>query len=209
MTDNVNSTNPHANRMALVLIFAIPVLVILASTLLYYLADSRVVNLGAVNRGQLITPPIEISGFGLLDSSGQPLDYSQPEPRWTYMMFGGARCEGTCERILYLTGQTHKLLGKKINQVQRMYVSVDGEVDASLQQLIDQQQQGLHLAYADGETVKNLLAGLDVDPLADESFFLVDPRGWVMMYYVASDSEPLTLSNLSKDMIKDIKRLIP
>jgi hypothetical protein len=30
-----------------------------------------------------------------------------------------------------------------------------------------------------------------------------------MMYYVAEDSGQLTLSQLSKDMIKDIKRLIP
>ena len=209
MTQTPTAKSPHANRIALVLIFAIPVAVILASTLLYYLADSRVVDLGTANRGQLITPPVEIATLKLRDGSGQPLDYSQPKPRWSYLMFGGKRCEAMCERMLFLTGQTHKLLGKKIDKVQRLYVGFDGDVDDKLQQVIDEQSRSLRLAYANRDDVKAALSGLGVNPLADNFVFLVDPGGWVMMYYVAEDTGQLTLSQLSKDMIKDIKRLIP
>jgi cytochrome oxidase Cu insertion factor (SCO1/SenC/PrrC family) len=209
MTQTPTAKPPHGNRIALVLIFAIPVVVILASTFLYYLADSKVVDLGTANRGQLITPPLEIATLKLRDGSGQPLDYSQPKPRWSYLMFGGKRCEGMCERILFLTGQTHKLLGKKIDKVQRIYVGLDGDVDESLQQVIDEQSRSLKLAYADRDAVTKALSKLDSNPLADNALFLVDPDGWLMMYYVAENTGQLTLSQLSKDMIKDIKRLIP
>ena len=209
MTQTPTAKPPHANRIALVLIFAIPVVVILASTLLYYLADSKAVDLGTANRGQLITPPVEIATLKLRDSSDQLLDYSQPKPRWSYLMFGGASCEGMCERMLFLSGQTHKLMGKKVDKVQRIYIGLDGEVDQSLQQLIDQQSRSLKLAYTDRDVVTKALSKLDVNPFADNVLFLVDPQGWVMMYYVAEDSGQLTLSQLSKDMIKDIKRLIP
>ena len=209
MTQTPTAKSPHANRIALVLIFAIPVAVILGSTLLYYLADSRAIDLGTANRGQLITPPVKIATLKLRDSSDQPLDYSQPKPRWSYLMFGDRRCEDMCERMLFLTGQTHKLLGKKIDKVQRIYVGLDGEVDESLQLLIDEQSRSLKLAYADRDAVTKALSKLEVNPLADNILFLVDPGGWVMMYYVAENTGQLTLSQLSKDMIKDIKRLIP
>jgi cytochrome oxidase Cu insertion factor (SCO1/SenC/PrrC family) len=209
MTQPPTAKSPNANRISLVLIFAIPVAVILASTLLYYLADSKVVDLGTANRGELITPPVEIATLKLRDSSDQPLDYSQPKPRWAYLMFGGTRCEGMCERMLFLTGQTHKLLGKRIDKVQRIYVGLDGDVDESLQQVIDEQSKSLKLAYADRDAVTKALSKLDGNPLADNVLFLVDPDGWLMMYYVAENTGQLTLSQLSKDMIKDIKRLIP
>ena len=209
MTQSPTAKSPHTNRIALVLIFAIPVAVILGSTALYYLADSKVVDLGTANRGQLITPPVKIDALHLRDNSDQPLDYSQPEPRWSYLILGGARCEGMCERMLFLTGQTHKLMGKNINKVQRIYVGLGGNVDESLQQVITEQGKSLKLAYADKEAVAKALSNLAINPLADNLVFLVDPRGWVMMYYVAENSRQLTLSQLSKDMIKDIKRLIP
>lgn len=204
-----NTIETNRNRFTLILVFAVPVVVLLASTLLYFLADARVVELGEANRGTLIAPPVQLAELNLVDANGQALDYSQPEPRWSYMVFGGASCDNLCERALFVIGQTHKLLGKKTNRVQQFYVSTERAIEPALRALMDQQHPDLRLAYGAPETIMEQLAAPGLDPLSEQVFFLVDPRGWVMMYYSVGDSSQETLSLLSKDMIKDVKRLIP
>jgi cytochrome oxidase Cu insertion factor (SCO1/SenC/PrrC family) len=168
-----------------------------------------VVELGAASHGTLMSPPVQISELALSDASGEPLDYSQPEPRWSYLVLGGAKCDGLCERTLYVTGQTHKLLGKKYNRVQRFYVSTEAELNPELQQLIEEQHEKLRVAYGDSDVISKALGGQGLDPLSDQVFFMVDPRGWVMMYYTLSGTSQQALGDLSKDMIKDVKRLMP
>lgn len=209
MTDTNKQANTLSRRLPLILIFLIPVVVILSSTVLYYLADSKMIALGEANRGELIVPPLQLSGIKLFDAAGGEIDYSQPEPRWTLMKVGGASCRAKCERVLFVTGQTYKLLGKRINQVQRFYVSTEGPLSDTTRQLVAEQHRGLRVAFAQRTDIEKLLSDVAVDPLDDSVFFLVDPRGWVMMYYVLPDDSQQTLSQLSKDIIKDIKRLIP
>ncbi len=209
MKDASNKAAGNNNRLALVLIFAIPVLIILSSTALYYLAEHKVLDLGEVSRGELITPPLPIAQLQLVDGEGQALAYELPEPLWTYVIFGDADCEQLCERVLYVTGQTHKLLGRKVNDLQRIYVNTGGEPGPALQVRLEGEHKNLRVVNGDREEISLALANLEIDPMADTVFFLVDPRGWMMMYYVLADDRQQTLSQLSKDMIKDLKRLIP
>lgn len=60
----------------------------------------------------------------------------------------------------------------------------------------------------DGEAFLGNLKNLDINPFDASTFYVVDPMGWVMMYYRAADMEQLTLTTLGKDVLKDMGRLI-
>jgi len=62
--------------------------------------------------------------------------------------------------------------------------------------------------YADGTAFLSNLKNLEIDPFDPRAFYVVDPLGWVMMYYRAGDTEQQTLTTLGKDVLKDMGRLI-
>jgi hypothetical protein len=61
---------------------------------------------------------------------------------------------------------------------------------------------------ADGAAFLRHLKNLEINPFESSPFWVVDPLGWVMMYYRAADLEQLTLTSLGKDVLKDMGRLI-
>ncbi len=54
----VDQEQTKKNRKVILGIFGIPALVLILSSLLYYLVESSVVDLGTVNNGELVVPPL-------------------------------------------------------------------------------------------------------------------------------------------------------
>ena len=219
----------RSNRLTLLLIIGIPILIILLSSLMYWLAENRVVALDTVNNGTLITPPLQIDEIPLHDRFGNNIRYQQLDPVWTLLVVGDGGCDSRCEQLLYLTRQTHIASGKLMNDIRRAYLALDTEPVTDSRSLIWAEDSDRHLDVAEqpakaGAFVKSnsellqwrvnrsdwlaLFADSAVDPLAENTVFLVDRRGWVMMHYQAADLETMTLSVLSKGIIKDMKRLL-
>lgn len=190
------------------LIVGIPVLVIGASSLLYFLADRGVVDMGTVNRGQLIDPPVQIAEIDPVRAGGEPLLFNQPDSQWNFLVVGDRDCAGACERMLYLTRQTHIALGKKMNRVGRIYLNVDGGGNRAFSALMEAEHGDMVSAHADAQDWKALLAQRDLRPLAPNQFFVVDPKGWVMMVYTAESLDEEAINALGKDVLKDMKRLL-
>lgn len=195
-------------RKILLAIIGIPIVIILLSTSLYYMVDTKVVDLGTVNNGTLITPPLRFSELPLLDLNGQAQVYGQPEPKWTYVVFGGAECVDDCERMLYLTRQTHIALAKKMPRVQRLYVSTESSVSEDLQKNIKQHYADSLVATVDKLALQNLFLNSGIDPFQKNSFFVIDHNGWLMMFYQANDLQQQSLNSLGKLVLKDMRRLL-
>lgn len=203
-----SSEQTKKNRKVILGIFGIPALIILLSSGLYYLVDSNVVELGTVNSGELLIPPLEFTKLPLSTISGETFDYSKPEPRWAFVVFGDFNCEHSCERMLYVARQSITALGNKMNNVRLIYVTKNGAISDILQEKFSREYIGMDVVAIDQQSIVELFIGSDLDPLLEKQFFVVDPRGWLMMQYRIETTDQETLNGLGKSVIKDMKRLI-
>lgn len=189
------------NRMTLVLIAGIPLTVILTATWLWVYVINGDLDLlaitGTQNRGTLLSPPQQIDDLQLR-SGGVKFSYSEQEGKWSLLIPGGNYCDSSCEQTLYLTRQIHAALGKGALRVRRYYLVTDGESGEELQQLVAEQHPRLEVLSAAGEDFSSLLAGsqLSASGAAQDVFYVVDPQGWIMMFYTAKNSYKDTLSDM-------------
>lgn len=196
------------NRRVIVGIFAIPLLVFALSTGLYYLVQWKAVELGTVNNGELVIPPLPFADLPLATMDGSAFDYSMPERKWAFVVFGDSDCEGDCERMLYIARQSIVALAKKMDRVRLVYFSQPGAISDTLHHRFEQEYRGLDVITAPPRKLQALFA--DAVPSADQprSLFVVDPHGWLMMSYQVGDTHQQTLNTLGKAVVHDMKRLI-
>lgn len=207
------------NRLVLLLIAGIPVTMILAASWLWYFVvegDLDLVGmLGTANQGTLVQPPRQLDDAALVDSAGLPIKWgdSEQEPRWILVVPSpGSTCNEACERRLYLTRQIHIAMGKEFNRIGRAYVSdtavaetalaVDalsdgGTMPADLDELLARDHRGLRVLGVGSDDFSTLFPELTQNP---ETWYLVDPAGWLMMAYDDSDDY--------RDVISDLKFLL-
>lgn len=217
MSSSSTTTQPDTSgRMTLLLIAGIPVIVILASTWMwYYVASGKldvVGALGTANRGELVQPPRQAMDAGWQNAAGETFVPETP-PRWTMVVpQRGASCDAGCEKRLYEARQIHMALGKELGRVTRLFVSdaplaelalkVDALSDArpvpdSFGEYVVTEQRGMTVWHSAVETFSTMFPEYLSQP---DSWYLMDPNGWVMMRYDASISY--------KDVISDMKFLI-
>ena len=204
MSDIANSNS----KKQLGLILSIPVVVVLFSSILFFLAKENVINFGTVNQGTLIRPPVQLGELHPVRNDGGEFLFDLPESKWVYIIVGGRQCRDACERMLYLTRQTRIALGKKTDRVERVYLALDGPVSASLRDFIESEHDDLTILQADGNAFLKAFEGMEINPRDPQVFYVVDPLGWAMMYYRAADTNQQTLTALGKDVLKDMKRLL-
>lgn len=208
---------PGTGRMTLLLIAGIPVIVILASSWMwYYVASGKldiVGALGTANRGELVQPPRQVTAAAWTGSEGEPLDMAARRPaRWTIVVpQAAAACDERCEARLYATRQIHMALGKEMGRVQRMLLtpaaaplqltaaalSDDRPLPETFAAYLTRDQRGLEVWRGAAEHFAALFPELALQP---DSWYLMDPGGWIMMRYDPSIDY--------KDVISDLKFLI-
>lgn len=203
--ENISAQQKN-NRKVIVAICGIPVIVILLSSLLYYLVNSKGVDLGTVNNGELITPPLLLPS----DLSSLPTETvdGDQEPKWAYMIIGDKHCIDACERMLYVARQSIVALARKMGRVKLVYTNTDSEISEALSQRLDKEYKGIEIHNSSSDLVDDLFSGTAVDPFDAMQFFVVDPRGWLMMRYTVEDTSQETLNVLGKAVVRDMRRLI-
>ncbi|MCB1678146.1 MAG: hypothetical protein KDI16_05635 [Halioglobus sp.] len=205
------------NRMVLLMIAGIPLMVVLASTWLWYFVvrgDLDLVGvLGTANKGNLVQPPRRLDTVALRREGGAPLHVAAAEPQWTMLVpLSGGRCGSACEHSLYLTRQIHVAMGKEFNRLRRYYVgdvpvadsvltvqtlSDGGAAPASLADLLATEHRRLTPLTIDPEDFRVLFAEYIAAP---DTWYLVDPAGWIMMSYTDDTSY--------RDVMADLKFLL-
>ncbi|QIB67619.1 hypothetical protein G3T16_09875 [Kineobactrum salinum] len=203
--------------MVLLLIAGIPVTVILAATWLWWFVvrgDLDLVGmLGTANRGELIQPPRALAQVEFTAARGAVPPWADRDHQWSLLVANsGPDCGPQCEHNLYLTRQIHMAMGKEVPRIRRLYVADRSPMETALAvaELSDQrplpvdfpallatEHRGLSPLQIEAAAFQDLFPE---QLAAADTWYLVDPAGWLMMAYDGDDSY--------KDVISDLKFLL-
>jgi len=172
------------------------------AAVVYNLVESGVINVGSKNEGVLIQPPIQLNGLALTTNVELARDNIWAG-KWSIVVRGGADCDADCLDTLLVTRQIHKRLNKEGNRVQRVYLSTAPALSDELTAHLAAENHYMKIAVVDeiANEETNQLALIELDNvLASASqtvrFFLVDPDGWAMMYYLNEHDGVVILKDL-------------
>lgn len=190
------TTELNKNRLALLLIAGIPVMIILASTWLwYYVASGRldiIGMLGTANQGSLLEPPLALGELAAMDAANQqPASLDSPRAVWRILLPAADGCDESCREMLHYTRQIHTAMGKYQPRIERILLAsspIDPQLAADYPEL-----KVLYTAASSLDRLSAAAAG-------DTAYYVVDPAGWVILGYRA-DAD-------GKDMMADLKFLL-
>ncbi len=198
------NTADNKNRMTLLLIAGVPVMIILASSWLWYFVASGRLDLvellGTSNRGHLLQPPLNLADLQVVDKEG--LDFepgAEDKPQWRIMVPGHSDCDADCWQLLHYTRQMHRAMGKYTARIERVFLGIGMDGSESLNGELQQQYPRLKLLYTPSASFQ---AQLDDRWTASgqPDYYLVDPRGWIILSYQADTD--------GKDLMADLKFLL-
>ncbi len=194
-----------SNRRDLFVIIGTLVLVVAASIALYTATQKGLIDLpallGTKNKGALVNPPLPIAELPLRDANGQSFDYSAESKRWTLLVPVAGDCDDTCTQALYMTRQIDIALGRESNRVRRYLVTTESPLPPALQQLLNEQHADIKVLQASREAFDGYFGRVSVSG-EPPRFYVVDPYGWLMMYYSATHDGHAVLSDL-KFLVKN------
>lgn len=172
-----------SDKVKLLIIMGIPLFVMLAATFVYKTGIG--IPQGTRNLGELVLPPQDITKIEIYKENGEKFDYSKSKLGWKFLIPGRRHCDEACKKVLWTTRQIHIALGRKGSNITRYYLNVDGKNDDDLKDYLAKEHTRLETLYTTEDQLQALLKNTDkpIKPLEDNLFFLVDPHGWVMMYY--------------------------
>ena len=196
------SENIDRNRMTLLLIAGIPVIIILASSWLwYYVASGRLDLVGAIgtaNMGELLDPPVAIAELHAVDAAGRPFEAAGDRPLWRIVLLGGEDCGDPCRHLLYYTRQIHVAMGKYTNRIERVYLAAGTQPGDRPLGGLGEDYPELKVLYTSAPAAEALGRGAG-DGTAP-AYFVMDPNGWIILSYTA-DAD-------GKDIMADLKFLL-
>jgi len=206
MTAAFTPKQVRSSRIKLVLLWAIPIGLMIIAFPIMKLYQSGAYSYSTINKGILIQPHIQLNALTLTTDVTIEEETLWTD-KWSIVVRGGADCDSECLDTLLLTRQTHILLNKEANRVQRIYLSTDPELNAELIEHLATENHYMKLAYVDEPANENtnelILAELDralTSSNEQAQFFIVDPNGWAMMYYLNEHN--------GAAILKDLKRLL-
>jgi cytochrome oxidase Cu insertion factor (SCO1/SenC/PrrC family) len=151
---------------------------------------------GRVNHGVLITPArplplLTLPRLSLALATGAPL-----RGKWSLVYVGSGACGGACRQALYVMRQTRLALDNDMTRVERVFLASG---DCSACELLAREDPGLEVLDAGGGAGTALLREFPA-PGREQSLFVVDPLGNLMMSYdVRGDPHGL---------LEDLKKLL-
>jgi hypothetical protein len=214
------NTTTRNNRLTLLLIAGLPVTMTLLATWLWYYVVSGKVDLvdllGTANQGELLTPPLPLQDYELRGRDGEAVELFPPgNGLWRILIPGRQSCDRDCEQDLYTSRQLRTAMGKYSNRIERIYLARDRGAALGFPAELQQQHPGLKVLYTSGAAASGAVASgavasgavasgedlwnaLDGNRLAGvpTSWFLVDPRGWIMMFYPVGTDGKAVMADL-------------
>jgi cytochrome oxidase Cu insertion factor (SCO1/SenC/PrrC family) len=191
------------NKQKLLLIAGLPLIVMLAATLLFRATQSGDINLvdllGTRNRGDLLSPAQEVAKLDLKDGNGQPMTWATGK-HWTVVVPAFDGCNSNCLETLMTTRQVHLALGRDEERVRRVLLLIDAPLSAESAAIIAKEHPHIVIATTTRASVDVLLSSQPAFAPASTAWYLVDPQGWLMMHYGAS--------HVGKDLLTDLKHLL-
>ena len=161
----------------------------------YYGTDWRPMR--TVNHGELITPARPLPVIQL-----QPAVATEVAPaelfhnKWSLVYIGDGQCDDTCRESLYVMRQTRLSLNNEMDRVERVFLAT---AHCCTQDFLAHEHPGLHVFDASGTAAASLLSVFPVEE-REQSLFIVDPLGNLMMRYDVRQNP--------KGLLQDLKKLL-
>lgn len=188
-------------RWQLLMLILMPIGVVLLATFVFYTGIGM--PQGTHNKGTLLSLPLQLDEMAMQDALGKPYSWKDnPADSWTFLMAHTASCDEACRQKFWEVRQTRTALGKYASHVRRVWLVTEGMIDRDTQQWLQKEHKDMSVVYASQHDWLSLAGKAQdgVRAVGAARFFLVDPRGFVMMYY--------TPENTYKDVITDMKFLL-
>jgi len=191
--------NSRQSFVLLALLFLAPLLI----AWLMMSGGKGLIPKGTTNHGMLVQPVrlLELpAAIRTADDGVLPADYLRG--KWTLIYMGDADCNDTCVQNLYKMRQVRFAQNENIKRVQRLFLLTDTGIPPALGTTL-KNYSGMDVTLLSPVQVEAVAAQLQIDATdvrGAERVYLVDPRGYLMMYY-PPDAAP-------KGMLKDLKKLL-
>ncbi len=182
----------NSGRAIASLIFLTPIIVLISSSALFY---SGYTPEGTVNKGTLLSEPIQLSELNLEVNSG-PLQEEFPG-KWSIVQFVSGDCQENCWETLYSSRQINIRLAKDSSRVVRYLINI-GKNNLSTESLkkISEEYPLLNTGNIESNFVPIPIS----ERLKDSPYILFDPLGNGILIY--DSSLP------SGELLKDIKKVL-
>lgn len=198
----MNDKVARSNKVSLLLILGIPVAGIVLTTIFYMILMENDIRMGTSNSGVLISPPKQINTIEPKLVDGSRYDWLKKEDRWTFMVVGGETCNTACAEQMKLIRQIRLAMGKYMLRMDTLYLNLDGKLAPETAEWLKKEHETTQIFNVNGEDAKRWF--MQDEPKMDlqqpDTFFVIDPAGWVMMYYTPEQNY--------KSVIKDMKFLL-
>lgn len=113
-----HQTNKQTHR-PLFIIIALSILPIILAILFYKI---RYVGAGYTNHGTLLTPPLQLNTFKLIDCQNQHKQWFFEPGKWRLIYLAPQKCDPGCLNNLTQLNQVYRALGKRQNRVQTVAI---------------------------------------------------------------------------------------
>ena len=178
----MNFNRGQKGLLLLALLFFGPVLVaFLLVNNMHWLGDYS-----TKNHGELVEPARPLADVALSTEKNQSFRFSALRGKWIMVYLGHSACGSECADALYKMRQARLVQGEELERIERLYISIDGNPDASLRQVM-QQHVGMGLVRGDKAVIDQLLQqfGSSRQQISRGAagLYLVDPLGNLMMRY--------------------------
>jgi cytochrome oxidase Cu insertion factor (SCO1/SenC/PrrC family) len=154
---------------------------------------------GTANHGRLISPIVSVGVDGLASIDGKAASERTLQGKWSLILFSPGPCIERCLEQLAETAEMQLLLNKDGGRLQRILVVPDNLAVSLSQSEVLATHINLQLMTASPSWRERFSIAGD-QPERSKRVYLVDPQGFLMMFY-ASDAAP-------RLMLKDFKRLL-
>jgi len=193
--------NENSNKKNKIIIIVIVLVFVAPSILSWYVFNHTdfLESRGTSNYGQIITPPVQLENFSLID----PLDAQRTDTlhgKWS-MIYVAESCDDMCMQNVHRMRQIHMGMGKHSLRVQKVLFLIDQDIN-ELSSLF-KNYKGQQIINTNAIDTDNLLEKFnleDADLLRSQRIYISDPLGNLMMSY-PSDTNP-------KGILKDLKKLL-
>jgi hypothetical protein len=162
---------------------------------MYYGTDWRPAR--RVNHGELIAPARPIPATHLppaLTPDTAPTGLFHQ--KWSLVYIGEGRCDAVCRNALYVMRQTRLSLNSEMHRVDRVFLATS---QCCAREFFAREHPGLLVLDATGPAANPLLAVFPVSE-REQSLFIVDPLGNLMMRYDVRQNP--------KGLLQDLKKLL-
>ncbi|HUP30427.1 MAG TPA: hypothetical protein VM122_09670 [Usitatibacter sp.] len=174
---------PRAKLLLLAALFLAP---IVASSLTYYLARPGATS----NYGELLLPPAQAPAHAFLRDGGGRFAFAELAGQWAMVASDSGACDAACMEKLKAMHLVRLALGRRASRVARVLVVEDPRTPAGVEAF-----EGMIVARA--QPGVSLPAGIAHDRA---HIYLVDPHGNVMMRWPAAPD--------MKRMLRDLERVL-